>query len=260
MDMISPDHPSGGAAQLQPSLSRRHSQGRAYLGQVLGWWVGKSGLTYRRLGQIADWATGEHGILISSQLAHLRNANLRSPNFRLLEALAEANEAISAAQSDLDRAVARYGPLPAGLDPADLARAYVLRHPDDEQPLHFADWCEMFVGRLTLPYVSGVSVTATQARFASDALRDRLDAAVAPLALGPSAGMQAILDAYPVKDSRRRARLTAYLLRGHRLEASDIEEELAALAQTITVLESRPAGSYGPSELFAELMHRAHRS
>ena len=77
-----------------PGLRRRHAEGRSYLGQVLAWWLGRSGISYNQLGTLSDWANGEAGLLISSQISHLRRASLRNPNWRLIEAICGVNQAI----------------------------------------------------------------------------------------------------------------------------------------------------------------------
>lgn len=66
-------------------------------------------------------------------------------------------------------------------------------------------------------------------------------------------GMAALLADYPSQDQDRRSQLMAVVLGMGAYSAEQLEAELWALADAIRSLRSLPKGSYGPSELVAEL-------
>jgi hypothetical protein len=241
-------------------MARRHTQGRSHFAQCLAWWLQRSNLSYAQIGAVADWATGETRILYGSQLAHLRHASLRNPNFRLLDGLAQTNQAIADYQTDRTDALRIYGPLPASLSPEQIDSAVWLSRPSDpDLPLSFCDWCSLFIGQISLPYVDSVTVSDRDARQLNEELAGLINTDIAKLGLGPREGMEAFLQAYPVKDPGRRQRMRELILLGHPLDASELEDELAAVAVAISQLRQLPAGAFTPADLYTELTQHRRR-
>jgi hypothetical protein len=256
MDMSNPanaGHSRRGGPQV--SMSRRHTRGRAHFAQTIAWWITRSQFSYRQMQVLADWATGERRILIPSQIAHLRHANLRSPTLTLFDALHELNCAIHQwHHATLAEVVEQYGPLPAGVTHAILDSAVWLPQPDHDNPLTYCQWVELFTGRLQLPYVDSITLSDREAVLISEELAELINSCIAALQLGPRDGIDRFLAAYPVSDKARQARLRDLVLLGRAMDPDEIEDELAALAVAVSSLRSLPEGSYGPGDLYAELV------
>jgi hypothetical protein len=242
--------------------SRRHLHGRQHFAATLNWWLGRSAFSHARLGAIADWALGENGWLISSQVSHLRNANVRQPGYQSLDALCCANEAIWRWQvkgkGDCHRI---YGPHSGyGIEDGWLDEAVWLGHPDEpEAPLNFGDWCELVVGYLELPYVGDVVLSPGEAKDLSQRLAALLEGIVKGQGLGIRDGMARIIECYPVQERNRRERLRGVVLGLYDYSQEDLIEELWALAVTVAALRGQDPAGYGPAELHAELTSSRRR-
>ena len=136
-----------------------------------------------------------------------------------------------------------------------MATAVWLHHPDDaSDPLCFADFCELFAGLLTLPYV-GVALSPTE----------NLSPAIAALfrAETEQAGSMAetmIRLAYPVQDPDRIGLLLDVIAGKRDYSREELEDELTALALTIGKLRGLPEGGLTPEALRSELSSGRRRT
>jgi len=147
--------------------SRRHVQGRQHLSATLNWWLARSNLSHDQVGAIADWAMSEKGWLSSPQLSHLRNGAVIKPSHRNLDALGGLNEAIWLWQRrGAQVCLRRYGPHSAyRIQEEWLNDAKWLHHPEHtDEPLNYADFCELQAGYLTLPYLNEVNLSPSEAK------------------------------------------------------------------------------------------------
>ena len=142
--MSTPSNPSRIAA------AKRHTMGRAHFASVINWWMARSNYSHAQIGGIADWALAQDGWLISSQISHLRNNHVRQPSFTNLEALGAVNEALALWHTEGPRETfQRLGPFGSPVLTEELLdRGQWLKHPETDQPLDFAGFCELFVGRI----------------------------------------------------------------------------------------------------------------
>ena len=230
--------------------SRRQEQGIVHLADTLNWWLAKAELSAEQLSRISSWALGERSRLMPSNISNLRNAKANRPNLFIAEALAATNEAIWRWQVKGEQdCLAYYGPLSTwGARPEWMNAAVWLHHPEDaSDPLCFADFCELFAGMLTLPYV-GVSLSPTE----------NLSPAIAALfkaeteQAGPMAETMIRL-AYPVQDPDRIGLLLDVIAGKRDYGREELEDELTALALTIGKLRGLPEGSLSPEGLRSEL-------
>lgn len=242
--------------------SRRHERGRVHLAGVVNWWLGRSGLSHDQVGAIVPWALREAGSLGSSQLSHLRNARITRPSLMLFEGLAALNGAIwrwkvQGQESCIDA----YGPYSAhSIEPAWLDDAVWLAHPDHpDEPLCFADFCEIFAGYLTLPEV-GIQFTAIDgpdlSRRFSALVLEHWQAA----GWGPTEGIPKILAAYPSDDQDRRQRLALVVVGQADYTSDELEDEMPDLAALVAALRQQPPESYGPADLQVELASGRRRA
>lgn len=251
----------GVTAAILPS--RRHAFGRARLASCLNYWINASpGLSHQQAAAIADWALGESGWLISSQLSHLRNGKISRPGLRYLEALAAINQAIWRWHVHGQEACLQtYGPYTVHkVDPAVLDAATWLHHPDDKtDPLGFADFVEIFTGYLELPYV-GVALSPSESTDLSQELAALLEHEIAAKGWGMRDAMTNLLAAYPVSDPHRRSKLQAVVLGQANYTSDELEQELMDLAHLFSNLRGLPPGSIQPAALHAELARNRQRS
>lgn len=248
------------ASKILPSF--RHAIGRSNLASALNHWMAQcEGMSHQQVTGIADWSLGELGWLSSPQFSNLRNGKILKPSLRYLEAVAAVNIAIwrwhvKGRQACLDA----YGPFADhGIDPAVLDAATWIPHPEHpDEPLCLADVVELAAGYLTLPWVS-VTLTVSQAQFLSEQLSALLDTEIGRHGWGIREGEAQVLAAYPTTDQLRRERLQQLLLGTAKLSAEEIEGELFDLALLISSLRGLPDGTFGPSELYAELIAERRR-
>ncbi|WP_156796714.1 hypothetical protein [Cyanobium sp. PCC 7001] len=244
-------------------VTRRHTKGKEHLASVLNWWLGRSGLSIRRLSALADWACGEDGILIHSQVSHLRNGNIKKPGLTNLDSFYEINVAIYRWQVEGASECHRlYGPhKPFGIDDAWLDDSTWLHHPErHKEPLRFGDWAELAVGLLQLPYVGDLNLSPSEARDLSERLATMLDDLACATGLGIRSGLDAVLAAYPAKDPGRRKKLRAVITGQANYEVDELGIELADIAIAVAALRRKPPKSITASSLHAELMATRRRS
>lgn len=237
--------------------SRRQEQGIVHMADCLNWWLGKSDWSAERMSAVSSWALGERSRLMPSNISNLRNAKASRPNLFIAEALSACNEAIWRWQVKGEQdCLAYYGPLSTwGARPEWMATAVWLHHPEDESdPLVFADFCELFAGLLTLPYV-GVALSPTENLSPAIAALFRAQTEQA----GPMAETMIRL-AYPVQDPDRVALLLDVIAGKRDYSREELEDELASLALTLGKLRGLPEGSLGPEDLRTELSSGRRRT
>jgi hypothetical protein len=238
--------------------TERHTQGREHLATVLNWWLLRCGFTHAQVTALAAWVCGDHTWLQGSQLSHLRNGRMRTPQLKLMEGLAAVNQAVALWQLEGKKAcLKRWGPPPAEAPSPELMDAATfLWHPQggEQQPLVFHDFCDLFVGYLTLLYVDAGSVSPSQARLISERIGQELDRWIAAQG-GIRAGLAKLISIYPADDAARVAKLQNVILGLDSYTAAELDLEMLALAELFAELWQRPVD---PQKLFAELAAAPH--
>lgn len=260
---MAPEASSNGSRASRLTLARRHAMGRAAMAQAIAYWTTRSGLSYQQFQSLGDWASGEKRLLIGSQLARMRHAGVRSPHMSVFEGLYLTNQALANWQHDSTEALRTYGPLSAysNLSPEALDGAFFLYRPDaPSEPLTFCDWINLFTGRLELPYIDSVVLNERDTAKLVEELATLVNDVIAELGLGPRDGIARFMDAYPVKDPGRRQRLKELVLFGTGMDPAEMEDEMAAVAETIRSLRNLPPDSFGPTQLYSELTSGRRRS
>ena len=231
----------------------RHHRGREHTAAVLNWWLGRNDLTHVQARALAAWVCGDETWLQGSQLSHLRNGRMRAPQLKLFEGLAGLNAALACwVQEGKVAALKNWGPPPGEIPPDSVLDAAVfLWHPSDEQqPLVFHDFCDLFVGYMELPYAAAQSVSPGQSRLISERISEAINRWITSHG-GAKAGLAAVIQAYPVEDMSRVLRLQAVALGADTYSAAELDQELLALSELFTQLWGRP---YSPSQLLAALV------
>jgi hypothetical protein len=253
-----PPPPIRGRAEPLRLATERHGQGTEQLAALLNHWLGRSGMSHDQLVAIAAWGLGEQGIFDSTAISRIRNSRqVRGANWRHLDALAAANEAIYLWQTGGERkAWAKLGPHSGwGIRDQWLDDGYWLPHPDHpDRPLRFADMAEVLAGYLDLPYLNAASLSPAEARRMSDGLSALLEELIVERGWGPKRGSEELIEAYPVEDKARQRRLKALIVGDTTLSREELEAELHAIAEMIRVVRGLRPGSYGPDQLRAELL------
>lgn len=214
--------------------TERHLQGRDHTAAVLNWWIRRCGFTHTMVTALAAWVCGDHTWLQGSQLSHLRNSRMRTPQFKLFEGISAVNEAIASwRHQGKEACLQEWGPLP-GQAPAEIVmdQATYLWHPEqgEDCPLVFHDFCDLFAGRLRLPYVDEASISPGQSKQISDRIGEELDRWLATRG-GIRAGMPELLKFYPVSDAARIAKLQKVIVGAESYTAAELDDELFALTE-----------------------------
>jgi len=257
-DGFSPDNGS----ERRYSLRRRHAIGRAHFGEVLGWWFAKGKLSHKRIEMISTWIHRDRNVVASSQVSHIRNATLANPNWVLIEGIANVNTAIHLWQTSGPRECFRvYGPFGKGIEgEAAMDEAIWLPLPNEDQPLRFRHWCEIFAGMLELPYVDEVIISPGSASRLNEELAALLERVILQSGLTFRDGLQRFMGFYPVTDESRRSRLQSYAMGREVLETEQIRLELASIATAIERMRDLEPGSYGPQNLWREMTSNRKRT
>lgn len=241
-------------------VTARHEEGLSYFTSLLNWWLQRSNLSHERMSLLAEWGGGEKKLLIPSVISHLKRRNVPSgPNLRNLEGLAGANRAIWLWQSKGDAAAIReLGPYSVhGIRPEWLDGACWLPSPEDESlPLDYVDLSLLLIGELKLPYLQDQVLNPSETEEVNQRLSELLNGLVA--GLSPAEAIRKVLEAYPVRDDDRRARIRDLLL-GEQLGLAELQEELHALAVVVGKLRGLPEGSFTAHDLHAELTRDRRR-
>jgi len=246
-------------APLLPSV--RHEQGRNAVAGLVNYWLTRSKLSHDQFSAIASWALGERGLIDTTTLSRLpNNRQPRGASYKNLDAFAAANELIWCWQTQGQADCLKlYGTFSGwGVVEDWLADAIWLPRPDDEtKPLRFAEFAEVMVGRLVLPYLGDAELSPADVTRMNDALLELLERLCVERKLGSIRGPQQLMEAYPATDRARRMRFRA-LIGGERLNAGELELELHALAETVRTVRGLKEGEYGAPELMAELRAARH--
>jgi hypothetical protein len=226
--------------------TQRHIEGREHTGAVLNWWIRRCCFTHTNVTALAAWVCGDSTWLQSSQVSHLRNRRMRTPQFKLFEGISAVNEAIATwQQQGKPQCLKKWGPTPDQA-PSDsqMDAALFLWHPDQEarQPLVFHDFCDLFAGRLRLPYVDEASVSPGQSRIISDRISQELEQWLTSQR-SLRAGMAKLLDLYPSRDSTRVAKLRDVILGADSYTVTELELELVALTELFIEVWGEPVDS-----------------
>jgi hypothetical protein len=234
----------------------RHIEGRDHTAAVLNWWLRRCGFTHAMTTALAAWVCGDHTWLQGSQLSHLRNSRMRTPQLKLFEGLSAVNESVATwCVQGRQECIHRWGQLPSEAPGnAMMDEAIYLWHPEQGEgtPLVFHDFCDLFAGRLRLSYVEDASVSPGQSKLISDRIGERLDRWLTERG-GIRANLPQLLSFYPVKDQQRIAKLQKVILNAESYTAAELDEELFALTDLFGQLFGRqPEGRTLFSELLAE--------
>jgi hypothetical protein len=244
------------ATPLRPSLAQRLEQGDHWIRETLSYWLARSNWTNRQMASIAAWGLGEPGALGHSIINRIINRKL-SPSIKSLIGMEALNRAIWLWQvKGHEAAVIELGwPAGYGVQDAWLNGAIWLPVPDEsDHPLDLADFVNVLVGRLELPYL-GQRLLLSSARLSlSLQLPDLLEATIVAAGLPPMTGVRQLLAAYPAADEDRRERFRSVILGEVQLTRDELQDELLAIAEAVRTLRGLPLGTYGPAELLAELL------
>jgi hypothetical protein len=235
--------------------TERHIEGRDHTATVLNWWLRRCGFTHAMTTALAAWVCGDHTWLQGSQLSHLRNNRMRTPQLKLFEGISAVNEAVATwRQQGKEACIRQWGPMP-GETPASecMDVAIYLWHPEggEETPLVFHDFCDLFTGRLRLPYVEDDCVSPGQSKLISDRIGECLDRWMTERG-GIRANMPVLLSFYPAKDHQRIARLQQVILNADSYTAVELDEEMLALSELFCQLFGMPSDG---KSLYARLLN-----
>lgn len=237
-------------------LQERLEQGVQALAALLNYWLARSSLSHDQLTAILDWGMGEKSMFYGGTISRIRNGyQKRGAGLQHLDAMAQGNKAIWAWQVlGEEAAITMFGPYAGwGVEAAWIRKAIWLPKADDEKaPLTVGDLSMLLVGRLELPYVSPVFVTPAEARRMNEGLGRLFDELARERKWSPREALAELLKAYPPTDRVRQQRLKAVVLGEESLSLSELEGELAALAELVRVI--RGQAFYSPGDLQAELL------
>jgi len=242
----------------KPRLSQQLEQGRHTLGRLMAYWVATSGLSARNLTNLASWAVGEPW-LDSSALTRIKNADKQhGASIRHLLAMGALNHALWICDNKgIPAAVARFGPFSRWdvKEPWLQGRRWlqVPDHPDE--PMAFADFAEVMVGTLELPWLAGNGLAGTEPGAMCAALSDLLNEAIQAREWTARVGLEQLLAAYPVTTNAtaRRNRLAGLVLGTATMDLDELEAELVAIAEAVRIIREIPPDGYGPADLASEL-------
>jgi hypothetical protein len=244
------------------AVAKRLSSGRAHFASVLNWWLARCNYSHTQIGAIADWALAHDGWLISSQISHLRNNHIQRPSFTNLEALAAVNQVLALWHVEGPRETFhQHGPFSdPNLTEELLERGECLKHPTTDEPLDFAGFCELFVGRIKLQQASVIDFLDHDAKRISEELGILLDDLAASSGLSPRDAIAQVLLHYPCDDRKRCERLKAVMLGTEVYTPQQVREEMFSLSELVRAFRGLPEGTYGPEELLAELTKHRQRT
>jgi hypothetical protein len=220
---------------------------------MIRYWLDHAQLSYEQFLAIVDWGMNERGFLDKGTLSRLRAGfRSRGASWRHLDAMAAANHAIWLWQIEgQQKAWVKLGPPGAwGVQDEWLNKAFWLPHPDrPNEPLEFADMAKVLTGYIDLPYLAPM-IDDLQA---SNALTKLLERICTEHGWGALTGVRKLLNAYPAAGRDRQQWLMKIITGEQVLSPNELELELSALAEMIRVVKGLNPGSYGSTELRAEL-------
>lgn len=231
--------------------TERHDQGRLHFAAVMNFWVSRSNLSHSQVAAIAAWGAGEDSLLHTSQVSKLRNAVMATPFLKLFEGLEGMNSAVWTWQlQGPDAAREQFGPLPRVVAPAEMDGAIWLADPrSPARPLGFCGLLEVFVGRLTLPYVASLQVSPSEAQVVSDAIGERLDQWLSQQG-GTREGFRRLQAALPDSPAPEMARLRQLVIGSAAYQADEIADLMPWLADVLNLTVEQPLTA---AEWLAEL-------
>ena len=232
-------------SQLVIATELRRERGREHMAEALNWWFTRNGFSHTQASAAAEWTSGDSTALQTSQLSHLRNTRLATPQLKLFEGLANMNEAIACwLERGSAWCIKQWGPVPKRLfGGATLTSACFLWHPSKtgKQPLVFHDFCDLFSGYLQLPYVVESIWSPNQCRDISDALGAELDTWLTQSG-GMRAGMAKLKELYTHNDARLQ-KLQAVILGQSTYSPVELTQEQAQLARLLTMTNIKPSNA-----------------
>jgi len=231
----------------------RIERGVQRLAAAMKYWLAHN-LSQDKLARITRWAYGETSGFDGGAFSRIQNGTQqRGAGIRHLDAIAEANRAIWTWQTKGEREAIREFGLHSeyGVSPELLNAVIWLPKPADAtRPLDLGDLANVLMGRLELPYVAE-RLSQREARRASERLIELLDELAEQRGWRALEAVHRFLAAYPGGTRVRVARMKEMLL-GEPLSQSELEMELAALAEMIR--QVRGVETFTPADLRAELL------
>jgi len=238
------------------SLQERLEHGVQSLAALLNYWLARSSLSHDQLTAILDWGMGERSMFYGGTISRIRNGyQKRGAGLQHLDAMAQGNKAIWAWQVlGEEAAITTFGPYAGwGVQPAWIRKAIWLPKADDEKaPLNVGDLALLLAGRLELPYLSGVFISPAETRRMNEGLGKLFDGIARERRWSPREALAEFLKAYPSTDRVRQQRLKALVMGEETLSLSELEGELAALAELVGQIRGQKF--YSPGDLQAELL------
>jgi hypothetical protein len=243
------------------TLAEQLERGEHWIRETVAYWIAANRCSLREMASIASWGLGERVSFSHSSLSRISNGKLgiNLPSLIALEALNRALWLWHA--KGPEEARAELGPPSAyNLTDQALDGSIWLAVPDQEQlPLDLNDLCDVWAGRLELPYLGHRLILPAQSPTVTDQLPKLLDATIIAADLSPMAGVRQLLAADPAADEARRERFQAVILGQVQLTRDELQSELLAIAEAVRVMRGLPLGRYGPAELLAELLAMAQQ-
>jgi hypothetical protein len=243
-----------------PTASERTARGVQSLAALMNYWLAP--VSHDKLAAILRWAYGEPTGLDGGSLSRIRNGKqTRGAGIRHLDAFAEANRAIWLWHSaGPEAAIKAFGPHSSWEVQAEwLDDAIWLPKTDDpSQPLDLGDLARLLMDRLELPYLGPQMLSPAKLQRMSQRLCELLDDEAADQGWGPREAVARFTAAYPCRDPGRQRKLRDLVTGAAELTASELELELAALAEMIRSI--RGMESCSPADLQQELLSARRRS
>ena len=231
-----------GRYKLVVATERRRERGREHVAEALNWWFTRNGFSHTQASAAAEWTSGDSTALQTSQLSHLRNARLATPQLKLFEGLASMNAAIAGwLERGSKWCIQQWGPVPERLfGGTNLTSACFLWHPSKtgKQPLVFHDFCDLFAGYLELPYVIESIWSPNQCREISDSLGAELDTWLAQRG-GIRAGMAQLKQLYPHNEAQFQ-KLQQVILGQSTYSPVELTQERSQLVRLLTLTGIKP--------------------
>ena len=238
------------------TLAQKLEQGDHWIREALSYWIRGSNRTTRQMYAIASWGLGELSPLSHSIITRVINRGLGC-SVRVLIGMEALNRAIWLWKAKgKDTAVAELGPYAAWkIKPEWLDESIWLPVPDQPAlPLELSDFVDVLTGRLELPYLGPRLLLPMDQQRLPQQLPVLLDGAIVAAGLSPMVGVRQLLAAYPAADEARRERFRSLIVGEVQLTREELQGELLAIAEAVRTLRGLPLGSYGPTELLAELL------
>lgn len=229
---------------LRQATASRRQQGQEHLAEILNWWFTRNGLSHAQASAIAEWTTGERTALQTSQLSHLRNGRLSSPQIKVFEGLAALNRGLDSwKRQGSSWCIQHWGPVPGRLfGGAALSAGAVLWHPrhQGERPLDVGDFCAAFAGFLRLDYIGESCWSPSQCREISDAIGTDLETWLSQVG-GIRTGMARLKELYPEPGKAQWQKLQRVVLGESTFSAAELHQIQRTLVDLFTAAGIEPS-------------------